>query len=361
MQEQKWREMLGAYRLAYPQEARQMEADLNGRLLEGWDQGLEDLLKNSGKSISTRDASGTVLNSLSLKVPLLIGGAADLAGSTRTILAGQGDFDFDSYSGRNLHFGLREHAMGAITNGLSLHGGVIPFTATFLIFSDYMRPTIRLAALMKIQVIYVFTHDSIVLGEDGPTHQPIEQLMNLRLVPGLVLLRPADAAETLEAWKIALKRQDGPTALVFTRQSLPILDRTVLAKAEGVQRGGYVLWESGKSPRVILIATGSEVHPALEAGHRLAGRGVGVRVVSLPSWEIFEAQPKEYRREVLPPEIRARVSIEAGSSLGWERYVGLDGTAIGLSRFGVSAPGPVIYEKFGFTAENVVEQALRLL
>jgi transketolase len=360
-QEQKWRQKLEAYRLAYPQEALQMEAELNGSLPEGWDSSLDNLFIDPGKSMSTRDASGMVLNAIADKVTNLMGGAADLAVSTRAVLKNTGDFDYVSYTGRNLHFGLREHAMGAISNGMSLHGGIIPFAATFLIFSDYMRPPMRLAALMQTQVIYVFTHDSIFLGEDGPTHQPVEQLMNLRLIPGLVSLRPADAAETLEAWRIALRRRNGPTALVLTRQSLPVLDRRALAPASGVQRGGYILWESGKAPQVLLIATGSEVHLALEAGQILAGRGVGVRVVSLPSWELFEAQPEIYRREVLPPELRARVSIEAGTSVGWERYVGLDGVAVGVSHFGVSAPGQEIYEKFGYTSENVVEQTLKLV
>ena len=297
LQEQEWRQMLEAYRLAYPQEALLLETDLSGRLPENWERNLENSFGNSMQAVSTRDASGVVLNAISKNVPSLVGGAADLAGSTRTIIADQGNFDFSSYSGRNFRFGLREHAMGAICNGLSLHGGVIPFAGTFLVFADYMRPSIRLAALMKIRVIYVFTHDSIVLGEDGPTHQPVEQLMNLRLVPGLVMLRPADAAETLEAWKIALRRQEGPTVLVFTRQSLPVLDRKILAPAEGVQRGGYILWESGKRPKVILMATGSEVQLALEAGRRLAAGGTEVRVVSLPSWEIFDTQPQEYRRD----------------------------------------------------------------
>jgi transketolase len=361
LQEQKWRQKLEAYRMAFPQEALQMQAELNGDLPEGWDSSLDNLFKDSGKSMSTRDASGIVLNAIADKVPYLMGGAADLALSTRAVLKNKGDFDYLSYSGRNLHFGLREHAMGAISNGLSLHGGVIPFAATFLIFSDYMRPPMRLAALMQTQVIYLFTHDSVVLGEDGPTHQPVEQLMNLRLIPGLVMLRPADAAETLEAWRIAIRRRNGPTAMVLTRQSLPVLDRRILAPASGVQRGGYILWESGKVPQVLLIATGSEVHLALEAGQRLAGRGIAVRVVSLPSWELFEAQPEAYRRDVLPPDLRARVSIEAGTSVGWERYIGLDGVAVGVSHFGVSAPGQEIYEKFGYTSENVMEQALKLI
>jgi transketolase len=259
-----------------------------------------------------------------------------------------------------MHFGIREHAMGAIANGMSLHGGTIPYTATFMIFYDYMRPPIRLAALMGIRVIYIFTHDSIGVGEDGPTHQPIEQLMGMRLVPNLVTIRPADATETAEAWKVALERRCGPTALVLSRQSLPVLDRTTLAPASSLQKGGYVLWQSNTTPEVILIATGSEVHIALGAGKDLQQKGTSARVVSLPSWEIFEAQSAAYRNEVLPPSITARISIEAGVSLGWERYVGQSGIVIGIPRFGASAPGNIIYEKLGITVQRVVDEALKL-
>lgn len=251
--------------------------------------------------------------------------------------------------------------MGTIASGMALHGGIIPYTGTFLIFYDYMRPPVRLAALMGIRVIYIFTHDSVGLGQDGPTHQPIEHLMGLRAIPGLVTIRPADATETVEAWKVAIERRQGPTALILTRQNLPILDRSALAPAGGLKQGGYILWESGNPPDIILIGTGSEVHIALQAGKLLQNNGVNTRVISLPSWELFDAQSEEYRRKVLPPEIRARVSIEAASPLGWEHYVGLDGIAIGVSRFGASAPGEVIYEKLGLTAQNVAEQSLRLL
>jgi transketolase len=251
--------------------------------------------------------------------------------------------------------------MGAIANGMSLHGGLIPYTGTFLIFYDYMRPPVRLAAMMGIRVIFIFTHDSVGLGEDGPTHQPIEQLMGLRAVPNLVTIRPADATETVEAWKVALERSNGPTALILSRQNLPVLDRTALAPASGLKRGGYVLWEAKAPPDVILIGTGSEVHIALEAGKLLQKKGIGARVVSLPSWELFDAQPGEYRNEVLPSNIRARVSIEAASPVGWERYVGLDGTAIGVPHFGASAPEAVIYGQFGLTAQHVADEALRLL
>lgn len=251
--------------------------------------------------------------------------------------------------------------MGAIASGMSLHGGIIPYTGTFLIFYDYMRPPVRLAALMGIRVIYIFTHDSIGLGEDGPTHQPIEQLMGLRTVPDLVTIRPADATETVEAWKLALEHRQGPTALILSRQNLPVLDRMTLALAGGVQRGGYILWEIATPPDIILIGTGSEVHIALEAGEALSEKGIAARIISLPSWELFDAQPAEYRNAVLPPSIRARISIEAGTPVGWEKYVGLDGVVIGLSRFGASAPGKMVYEKLGLTAQHVVDEALRLL
>jgi transketolase len=277
------------------------------------------------------------------------------------MLRGYGDFSFDNYGGRNLHFGVREHAMGGIASGMALHGGIIPYTGTFLIFYDYMRPPVRLAAMMGIRVIYIFSHDSVGLGEDGPTHQPVEQLIGLRAVPNLVTIRPADATETVEAWKVALQRRNGPTALVLTRQNLPVLDRKTLAPASGVQRGGYILWEAEASSDVILIGTGSEVHIALEAGKLLRERDISARVVSLPSWELFEAQPLDYRNSVLPPDIKARVSIEAGSPLGWERYVGSEGVIIGLSRFGASAPEKVIYEKLGLTARHMADEALNLL
>jgi transketolase len=244
---------------------------------------------------------------------------------------------------------------------MALHGGLIPYVSTFLVFSDYMRPPMRLAAIMEQPVIYVFSHDSVGVGEDGPTHQPVEQVMALRAIPHLTLIRPADATETVEAWRAALLNRRGPTALILTRQNLPVLDRTTLAPADGVQRGGYILWQSGDDLEVILIATGSEVHIALEAGKLLAAENITVRVVSLPSWEIFDRQPDEYRRHVLPPHVRARVAVEAGRRLGWEHYVGLDGAVVGIDRFGVSAPYATIYEQFGLTAKNVAEQARKLL
>ena len=356
-----WQKKLETYRKSYPSEARQLEMDLKGELPEGWGIDLAALSSATGKTIATRSASGQVMNVIAKKVHSLVGGSADLSPSTKTILKDKGHYGFEEYGGHNIHFGVREHAMGAVANGMALHGGIIPYTATFLIFYDYMRPPVRLAALMGIRVIYIFTHDSIGLGEDGPTHQPVEQLVGLRSVPGLVTLRPADDTETVEAWKIALENKKGPTALVLSRQNLPVLDRKVLAPAYGVRRGGDVLWEAGTLPDVIIISTGSEVHIALEAGKLLQGQGIATRVVSLPSWDLFEAQPDEYRNDILPPNINARISIEAASTLGWERYVGAEGIIIGLNRFGASAPAEVIYQELGFTAKNVADEAIRLI
>ena len=316
------------------------------------------------------------MQAIAAKVPELAGGSADLNPSTFTWLKGLGDFQSPafsveglhgmvggpwSYEGRNIHFGVREHAMGSIAVGMALHGGIIPYTATFLPFADYMRPPMRLAALMGVRTIFVFTHDSIGVGEDGPTHQPIEQIMNLRQVPNMTVIRPADANETLEAWKIAISNTSGPTVLVFSRQNLPVLDRSVCGAASGTQQGGYILWESAPNPDLILIATGSEVSLTLTAARKFAENGAKVRVVSLPSWEIFDRQPREYRESVLPPAITARISVEAGIRLGWEHYVGLTGIIIGMETFGASAPGPVLYEKFGFTIEKIIEAAKELL
>ncbi|MBI4268047.1 MAG: transketolase, partial [Chloroflexi bacterium] len=337
--QREWEARLEAYRNAFPDDAGRLEEALGGKLPLDWDGKLDELFREQKKAIATRDASGQVMNVIARTVQSFMGGSADLAPSTKTILKDYGHFSADDYQGRNMHFGVREHAMGTIASGMALHGGIIPYTGTFLIFYDYMRPPVRLAALMGIRVIYIFTHDSVGLGQDGPTHQPIEHLMGLRAIPGLVTIRPADATETVEAWKVAVERRQGPTALILTRQNLPILDRSALAPARGLTQGGYILWEAGNPPDVILISTGSEVHIALQAGKLLQNNGVNARVISLPSWELFDAQSEEYRRKVLPPEIRARVSIEAASPLGWEHYIGLDGIAIGVSRFGASAPG----------------------
>jgi transketolase len=351
-----------AYRQKYPELAGQLENQILGLLPEGWDEGLQDLFPQGTSPMATRNASGEVINLLVDRLHALTGGSADLAPSTKTLLTGYGDFGWHEYSGHNMHFGVREHAMGAVAGGMALHGGLIPYTATFLTFSDYMRPPMRLAALMGLRVIYIFTHDSIGLGEDGPTHQPIEHLMGLRTVPNLTVIRPADATETAQAWRAALSNVKGPTALIFTRQKLPVLDRSEFTSAEGVQKGGYVLWESSNgTPEAILIGTGSETHIALDAGMQLADEGVKVRVVSLPSWELFDRQPEDYRASVLPPEVIIRVAVEAGRSLGWEHYVGLYGAVIGMDRFGASAPAELLYKKFGITADNVAAQARGLL
>jgi len=358
--QEQWNTAFGEYRKAFPDEAQQLEDALRGHLPANWEDGLNGLFEKADP-IATRSASGVVMNAISKSLPALIGGSADLAPSTRTALDGRGDIGPGEFAGHNLHFGVREHAMGAVANGIALHGGAIPYTATFLVFSDYMRPSIRLGALMGQQVIYVFTHDSIGVGEDGPTHQPIEHLMSLREIPGLVVSRPADATETVEVWRAAIARRNGPTVMAFTRQNLPVLDRSELASASGVLKGGYTLWESSDSPRIIIIATGSEVHIALEAGKTLGDEGTAVRVVSMPSCDVFDDQPKEYRDQVLPPSVRARVSVEAGSTKGWERYVGLDGASIGMTGYGASAPAGTLYEKFGITAERVADEARKLV
>ena len=359
--ESAWGERFSAYAARHPEEAAEFTGRMAGELPDGWDDGLTGLFEGSGP-VATRVASGKVLNALATRVPALIGGSADLAPSNMTLIEGAGDFAADRHDGRNLRFGVREHAMGAVANGLALHGGFIPYAGTFLVFSDYMRPPIRLAAMTGLRVVYVFTHDSIGLGEDGPTHQPIEQLMSLRAVPNLTVIRPADAAETAEAWKAALRNAGGPTALMLSRQKLPVLDRSEFPSVEALASGGYVLWQSEDgTPDVILIATGSEVRIVLEAGRVLADEDVNVRVVSLPSWELFDRTPAGYRESVLPSAVRARVAVEAGVRVGWERYVGLDGAVVGLDRFGASASQETNYERLGITAEAVAEAARKLL
>lgn len=353
----RWQEILSGYRAAHPDLAGRWEAALEGRLPAGWKAGLPRF--TPGEKIATRAASGEVLNALANRMPTLVGGSADLAPSNNTYLVGLGDFQTGERTGRNLRFGVREHAMGGVLNGMALHGGLFVFGGTFFVFTDYMRPAIRLAALMHLPVVYVLTHDSVALGEDGPTHQPVEHLASLRAMPGLVVIRPSDAAETVVAWEVALRRRKGPTLLILSRQSLPVLDRDGLASAEELRKGGYILSDPGDGlPDVILLATGSEVPIALEASAALAGRGVAARVVALPSWELFEAQTAAYREEVLPPEIKARIAIEAGSTFGWERYVGSEGAVIGIDRFGASAPADVLYKKLGLTSERVVKKAM---
>jgi transketolase len=312
--------------------------------------------------MATRVASGTVLTAIAPELPNLIGGSADLAPSNKTFIKGEEVFQSESYQGRNFHFGVREHGMGSILNGMALHGGLIPYGGTFLIFSDYMRPPIRLAAMMGLKVIYVFTHDSIGLGEDGPTHQPIEQLAALRAIPNMTVIRPGDANETAEAWRFTIKYKEGPVALALSRQGVPTLDRDTYSSAEGLHRGAYVLKDEGKGkPDIILLASGTEVALAVEAAEALQERNLSVRVVSMPSWRLFDIQAEAYRHQVLPPDVWARVAIEAGVPQGWHRYVGDRGEIIGMTRFGASAPAKVLYEKFGFTVEKVVERALGLL
>lgn len=374
--EVKWDADFLSYKDAYPKLASEFKRVMAGELPKDWDSEIPSFPAEP-QGPPTRKASGAILQALAPKLPELMGGSADLNPSTFTWLKGFGDFqspetspegvqgvvgDEWSYCGRNIHFGVREHAMGAIANGMTLHGGLIPYTATFFTFADYMRPAMRLAAMMDIRVINVFTHDSIGVGEDGPTHQPVEQLMNLRAVPNLTVIRPADANEVVEAWRVALFNDGGPTALILSRQKLPVLDRDKYTSAEGLKRGAYVLWQSGSgTPDVILIGTGSELHIALEAGELLDKEGILVRVVSMPSWELFDQQSEEYKDSVLPESVKARVAIEAGVKLGWEHYVGLEGAVIGMTSFGASAPAKTLYEKYGINKENVISKAKALL
>jgi transketolase len=371
-----WSAQFAAYEQQYPELARELCQLINGELPPGWDANLPHFPADT-RGLATRVASGNVLQALSAKLPGLIGGSADLNPSTNTVLKDAGDFgpstmaggDLQgsagggwSYAGRNLHFGVREHAMGAISNGLAAHGGLIPFGATFLTFSDYMRPAMRLAALMGLQVVYVFTHDSIGLGEDGPSHQPIEQVASLRVMPQLVVIRPGDANETAVAWQVAMETRDRPVALILTRQNVATLDRTQFASAQGLRRGAYILAEAPQAqPQVILIASGSEVDLIVAARHKLQEQHIPVRLVSMPSWELFEAQSRAYRDAVLPPSVRARLAVEAGVTQGWHRYVGDRGDVIGVDRFGASAPGSVVMREYGFTVEHVCQRALSLL
>ncbi|MCC6823288.1 MAG: transketolase [Verrucomicrobia subdivision 3 bacterium] len=374
--EAEWDVRFADYAKAFPDLANEFQRVMSGELPQGWGTDIP-VFPADPKGMATRVASGKVLSALSPNLPTLIGGSADLDPSTHTALKALGDFENPrdeagnlqgsagggwSYAGRNLHFGVREHAMGAIANGLAVHGGLIPFTATFLTFSDYMRPPIRLAALMKLGVIFVFTHDSIALGEDGSTHQPIEQLASLRAIPNLLAIRPCDANETVVAWRVAIEMRHQPVALVLTRQNVPTLDRKQFAGAEGLRRGAYVLADvpDGK-PEIILIATGSEVGLIVAAREKLQKQKIPVRLVSMPSWELFDAQPAEYRDSVLLPAVHARLAVEAGVTQGWHRYVGDRGDVIGVDRFGASAPGPVVMREYGFSVENVCQRALALL
>ncbi len=360
-EEARWISLLEGYRKAFPDPAKEMDRWMKGDLPEGWEKDIPGFPADP-KGSATRAASGSVLNALSKRIRNLLGGSADLAPSNQTLIKDEGDFQAGHFGQRNLRFGVREHGMGGILNGMALHGGLIPYGGTFLIFSDYMRPAIRLAALMDLKVIYVFTHDSIGLGEDGPTHQPVEQLAALRAIPNLTVIRPCDAAETAEAWRFGLSHKSGPVALVLTRQGVPVLDRSVFAPADGLQRGAYILADSPKGkPDLLLVASGSEVHIAIEAAAKLAQKGISSRLVSMPSWELFDKQPDSYQRDVLSREIKPRIAIEAGRTQGWWRYVGEKGDVVGLDHFGASAPYKVLYEKFGITVDRVVEKALKLL
>jgi len=374
--EREWNARMTAYAQAFPDLARELQGRLRDVLPDGWDADVP-VFAADAKGMATRVAGGKVLNAIAPKLPALSGGSADLDPSTHTAMKGQGDFNPPlatgedsegsagggwSFAGRNLHFGVREHAMGAIVNGLAAHGGFIAYGSTFLIFSDYMRPPIRLAALMGLHAIHVFTHDSLALGEDGPTHQPVEQLANLRAIPHLTLIRPADANETAVAWKVAIETRDRPVLLALTRQDVPTLDRARCASAEGVRRGAYVLSDSeSAAPTLLLLASGSEVGLIVAAAERLAADGVAVRCVSMPSWELFEAQPQSYRDEVLPPQVKARLAVELGVRQGWDRWLGERGDMVEVDRFGASAPAGVLLANYGFTVDNVVARAKALL
>jgi transketolase len=374
--ELEWNERLSSYVKAFPDSEQEFRQVMLGELPRGWDADIPSFPADS-KGMATRVAGGKVLSAIAAKLPTLIGGSADLDPSTHTLLKGLGDFESPkaaggdqqgsagggwSYAGRNLHYGVREHAMGAISNGLAVHGGIIPYCATFFVFSDYMRPTIRLAALMKQHVIYVFTHDSIGVGEDGPTHQPVEHLASLRAVPNLIVIRPCDANETAVAWRVAIETRDRPVALVLSRQNVPTLDRTRYASSQELRRGAYVLADapSGR-PQVILMASGSEVQLIVEAREKLSAQKVEARIVSMPSWELFDAQTQEYRDSVMLPSVQARLAVEAGVSQGWHRYVGGQGDVVSVDRFGASAPANILIQKYGLTAENVFQRALALV
>jgi transketolase len=359
--EAEWNDLLKRYREAHPESGADLERRLSGALPEGWQDALPQF-SPADKPVATRAASGKVLAALLPKVPELVGGSADLTPSNNTQVKGFGDFEADNPTGRYFRFGVREHAMGSILNGIALSKLWIPYGGTFLIFSDYMRPPVRLACLMRIQAIYVYTHDSIFLGEDGPTHQPISALASLRSIPNMTVIRPADACETAEAWRLALEHRHGPTALALTRQNLPILEETAAKAREGVEKGAYILLDAeGGDPEIVLIATGSEVAVTLDAGKKLAAEGVRVRVVSMPSWELFDRQSVEYRRSVLPPSVRKRLAVEAASPFGWHKYVGDEGEIHAIERFGASAPAKALEEEFGFTADKVIEKARGLL
>ena len=356
--EETWLEKVNAFRHTSPELAKEWDQFLNTEMPDN----LELPVFEAGKAVATRKASGEVLQKLAEQMGHLVGGSADLGPSNNTALKKSGSITADDFSGRNFHFGVREHGMAAIMNGMTLHGGFTTYGGTFLVFSDYMKPSIRLAALMKLPVIYVFTHDSIFLGEDGPTHQPIEHLATLRSIPNMTVLRPADASETAMSWKLALENRTGPTALILTRQNLPVLDRDEFPPAENISMGAYIMWRNTTTePDLILMATGSEVHPTLEAAKKLAAKGVKLRLVNMASWELFEKQTGHFKDEMLPPACKKRIAVEAASPFGWGRYVGSEGCVIGMDRFGASAPASVLGEKFGFTSDNILAVAMDML
>lgn len=356
--EEEWNELFKNYKKKYPDLAEEYESVTSGKLPGGWEEKLP--VFESGKGIATRKASGQTLNAIAEYLPQLIGGSADLSPSTNTVLEAFQSFSSTQRDGRNFHFGIREHAMGAILNGMALSKYLIPYGATFLIFSDYMRPPLRLAAIMKIRQIMVFTHDSIALGEDGTTHQPVEQLIGLRTVPNMTVIRPADANETAQAWRVAIEHQDGPVAIALTRQEIPVIDQNKYASAKNLDRGAYILSDSEGEPDIILIATGSEVHLILKAQEELAKKNINARIVSMPSWNLFDRQTAAYKEEVLPKNIRKRLAVEAGSPVGWIKYTTDDGDTIAIDRFGESAPAEELMAAYGFTVENVVKKATDL-
>jgi transketolase len=358
--EAEWNKLFESYKKKYPSEAEQFLKIMKGDFGDGWKKALP-VFENINEKLATRAASGKVINAIAEYLPMLIGGSADLEPSNNTMIKGIGKFSADDRSGKNFHFGIREHGMASIMNGMALYGGIIPYGGTFLVFSDYLRPAIRLASISGVKVIYVFTHDSVGLGEDGPTHQPVEHFAALRAIPKLVFLRPSDATETVEAWKVAIEHKGSPVALILTRQKLPVFDRKKLASAENLNKGAYIIKEAKDNPQVILMASGSEVYLAIDAAEKLQEEGINVRVVSFPSWELFEKQDSKYKSQVLPEFIKARVAIEAGISLGWKRYVGDLGEVISIEKFGASAPYTTIFENYGFTPENIVNTAKKVL
>ena len=358
--EAEWNKLFESYKKKYPSEAEQFLKIMKGDLGNGWKKALP-VFENINEKLATRAASGKVINAIAEYLPMLIGGSADLEPSNNTMIKGIGKFSADDRSGKNFHFGIREHGMASIMNGMALYGGIIPYGGTFLVFSDYLRPAIRLASISGVKVIYVFTHDSVGLGEDGPTHQPVEHFAALRAIPKLVFIRPSDATETVEAWKVAIEHKGSPVALILTRQKLPIFDRKKLASAENLYKGAYIIKEAKDNPQVILMASGSEVYLAIDAAEKLQEEGINVRVVSFPSWELFEKQDSKYKSQVLPEFVKARVAIEAGVSLGWKRYVGDLGEVISIEKFGASAPYTTIFENYGFTSKNIVNTAKKVL